>query len=121
FVSVAEIRNEFVDMVGNNVFSVFFSVTLQVKQFGNFVCLVALMSHFVVVLENNVFVCKRMGGFNFYVVKSFVGKFFLCFQLYRLVESKVKYFGCLWSCFCVFNYGRGLTRTCNSIYLDVAR
>ena len=57
-VAVTEISYEFVDVIGDNLFSVFFAIALQVQQLGYFVCFITLWSNFVAVFENNVFVCK---------------------------------------------------------------
>src|SRR5690625_5460815 len=49
-IAVAEVRYEFVDMIGDDVFDVFFTSSLKTKDLGNLKGIVTLISYFVPML-----------------------------------------------------------------------
>lgn len=92
-VAVAEIADELADMIGDDIFGMFFSVATQVEQLHDFVHFITVGLQGVMVASENMFVGQRMGGLDLYVGQISCRKFPLRFQFDRFIESQVKNFG----------------------------
>jgi hypothetical protein len=100
-VAIAEVSDKLTDMVGYNVFGMFFTVAPKLKQIGYFMRFIALCSYAVSMAGDNIFISERMGCFGFYIVKAAGLKLPGRFQLYRFVKCKVENL-------CIFRPGGGV-------------